>query len=101
MLKTIELVRRNLNSLLAVRGMLLTMYDVRTNLSQQVANEVRTHFDNVVFKTIIPRSVRLSEAPSYGETVLSYAPRSRGALAYQALTAELLKSDEKTAVKAQ
>lgn len=100
LLKTIELVRRNLNSRLAVRGVLLTMYDVRTNLSQQVANEVRTHFDNAVFKTIIPRSVRLSEAPSYGETVLSYAPGSRGALAYQALTAELLKSDEKTAVKA-
>jgi len=100
LLHTIELVRRNLSPRLTVRGMLLTMYDARTNLSRQVVDEVRTHFDNLVFKTIIPRSVRLSEAPSHGETILSYAPESAGALAYQALTAELLRSEDKAAMKA-
>jgi len=96
----VELVQRNLNSRLTIRGMLLTMYDARTNLSKQIVDEVRTHFANLVFKTIIPRSVRLSEAPSHGETILSYAPDSAGARAYQALTAELLRSEDKTAMKA-
>ena len=95
LLRTIELVRANLNPRLTIRGLLLTMYDTRTNLSRQVAEEVRSHFDNLVFRTIVPRSVRLSEAPSYGETILSYAPTSQGALAYQALTTELLKSEHK------
>jgi len=94
LLRTIELVRRNLNPRLVVRGMLLVMYDSRTNLSRQVAEEVRGQFDSLVFQTIIPRSVRLSEAPSYGETILSYDPKSSGALAYQALTAELLQADK-------
>ena len=93
LLHTVDLVQRNLNPRLTVRGMLLTMYDARTNLSRQVVDEVRTHFDKLVFKTIIPRSVRLSEAPSHGETILSYAPESAGARAYQALTAELLRSE--------
>ena len=100
LLRTVELVQRNLNPRLTVRGMLLTMYDARTNLSRQVVDEVRTHFDSLVFKTIIPRSVRLSEAPSHGETILSYAPESAGAQAYQALTAELLRSEDKAAMKA-
>ena len=93
LLRTIELVRANLNPRLTIRGLLLTMYDTRTNLSRQVTEEVRSHFDNLVFRTIVPRSVRLSEAPSYGETILSYAPTSQGALAYQALTTELLKTE--------
>ena len=93
LLHTVDLVQRNLNSRLTVRGMLLTMYDARTNLSKQVVDEVRTHFSKLVFKTIIPRSVRLSEAPSHGETILSYAPESAGARAYQALTAELLRAE--------
>jgi chromosome partitioning protein len=71
----------------------MTMYDGRTNLAQQVVEEVRRHFSGQVFETIIPRNVRLSEAPSYGEPILKYAPRSAGALAYAALTRELLLGD--------
>ncbi|MFB0545707.1 MAG: ParA family protein [Anaerolineae bacterium] len=90
LLYTINLVRENLNPRLRITGMVLTMYDVRTKLSQQVVDEVRKHFLGLVFTTIIPRNVRLSEAPSYGESIISYAPQSRGGLAYQALTQELL-----------
>jgi chromosome partitioning protein len=93
LLHTIDLVRERLNPRLAVVGIVMTMHDARTNLSQQVVEEVRSHFPQEVFDTIIPRSVRLSEAPSYGETVLSYAPGSAGALAYQALTVEVLRRD--------
>jgi len=88
LIHTINLVRETLNPRLTVAGILMTMYDVRTKLSQQVVDEVRKHFGSKVFSTIIPRSVRLSEAPSYGETILSYDPRSAGALAYQALAEE-------------
>jgi chromosome partitioning protein len=91
LIHTINLVRENLNPRLAVAGIL--MYDVRTNLSQQVVDEVRNHFGSKVFSTVIPRSVRLGEAPSYGETILSYAPKSAGALAYQALAEEFLNKD--------
>ena len=93
LIHTINLVRENLNPRLTVAGILMTMYDVRTNLSQQVVDEVKKHFGSKVFSTVIPRSVRLSEAPSYGETILSYAPRSAGALAYQALAEEFLNKD--------
>jgi chromosome partitioning protein len=86
-------IRSRLNPNLTVRGFLLTMYDGRTNLSQQVVDEVRGHFPNQVFNTIIPRNVRLSEAPSYGQSILTYAPRSPGAQAYQALARELLQGD--------
>jgi chromosome partitioning protein len=95
LLRTIMLVRDNLNPRLYVRGLLMTMYDGRTNLSAQVVAEVRRHFKDRVFRTIIPRSVRLSEAPSYGEPILAYAPRSSGGLAYQALAQELLSGDER------
>jgi len=71
----------------------MTMYDARTTLSRQVVNEVQRYFPGRVFNTIIPRSVRLSEAPSYGEPIISYAPRSAGALAYAALTRELMVGD--------
>ncbi len=91
--RAIELVRRALNPRLRLRGLVMTMYDARTNLSRQVVEEVRRYFPKRVFNTIIPRSVRLSEAPSYGEPVTSYAPRSAGALAYAALTRELLVGD--------
>jgi len=87
---TIELVRDHLNPRLTIAGVVLTMYDVRTRLSQEVANEVRQHFPQQVFDTIIPRNVRLSEAPSFGETIFTYAPESAGALAYAALAEELL-----------
>ena len=94
LIHTINLVRENLNPRLTVAGILMTMYDVRTRLSQQVVDEVRKHFGGKVFSTVIPRSVRLSEAPSYGETILSYAPTSTGALAYQALAEEFLNKVE-------
>jgi chromosome partitioning protein len=91
--RAIGLVRRALNPSLQLRGLVMTMYDVRTTLSRQVVDEVRRHFPGRVFDTIIPRSVRLSEAPSYGESIISYAPRSAGAVAYVALTQELLAGD--------
>ncbi|HEY67520.1 MAG TPA: ParA family protein [Thermoflexia bacterium] len=93
LVRAIELVRRALNPKLRLRGLVMTMYDARTNLSRQVVEEVRRHFPGRVFNTIIPRSVRLSEAPSYGEPIISYAPHSAGALAYAALTRELLAGD--------
>jgi chromosome partitioning protein len=93
LMQTLEMVRRYLNHGLIVRGMLMTMYDSRTNLSRQVVEEVRSHFPGKVFRTIIPRNVRLSEAPSYGQPIHVYAPTSPGALAYQVLTSELMRGD--------
>ncbi len=90
LLRTVQQVRDVLNNKLHVLGVVLTMYDSRTNLGQQVVQEVRSYFPKESFKTIIPRNVRLSEAPSYGQTILSYAPASSGALAYEALTAEFM-----------
>jgi chromosome partitioning protein len=90
LLKTIYLVRDRLNPRLTIAGVVLTMFDSRTNLSKQVVDEVRRYFPAYVFKTIIPRTVRLSEAPSYGETILDYAPGSVGAISYQALAQELI-----------
>lgn len=87
---TIGLVREHLNPKLRISGIIMTMFDGRTNLAQDVVNEVRQHFPNETFETIIPRSVRLSEAPSYGQPILAYAPASPGALAYQAMANELL-----------
>lgn len=94
LIHTINLVRDNLNPDLGIRGLLMTMYDTRTNLSKQVVEEVRKHFEGLVFDTLIPRNVRLSEAPSHGETILSYAPQSKGGLAYRALAQELIAGDE-------
>ena len=93
--RTIELVRRALNPGSRLRGRVMTMYDARTTLSRQVVEQVRQHFPGQVFDAVIPRSVRLSEAPSYGEPIISYAPRSAGALAYAALTRELLLGDNR------
>lgn len=90
LLKTIQQVREILNDQLIVAGVVLTMYDSRTNLGQQVVQEVKNYFPSEVFQTIIPRNIRLSEAPSYGQTILSYAPTSAGAQAYYALTQEFL-----------
>ncbi|MEJ2212046.1 MAG: AAA family ATPase [Anaerolineae bacterium] len=90
LLKTIYMVRDNVNPGLSIAGVVLTMFDARTNLSKQVVEEVRRFFPAYVFESIIPRTVRLSEAPSYGETILSYAPDTAGALAYQALAREFL-----------
>jgi chromosome partitioning protein len=82
LLKNVDLVKAHLNPHLAISTILLTMYDARTRLASQVADEVRHHFEGVVLKTTIPRSVRVSEAPSYGQTVITYDPASTGALAY-------------------
>ena len=93
LMQTLQRVKRFLNEELAIRGMIMTMYDSRTNLSRQVVEEVRTHFPDKVFRTIIPRNIRLSEAPSYGQPINLYAPSSPGAMAYKVLVTELLKGD--------
>jgi chromosome partitioning protein len=93
LMNTIQLVRKALNPGLVVRGVVMTMYDSRMRLAQQVVNEVRSHFGEQVFSTLVPRSVRLGEAPSYGEPILSYAPTSSGGVAYAQLADELLESD--------
>jgi chromosome partitioning protein len=93
---TINLVRRDLNPRLTITGLIMTMYDVRTKIAQEVVDEVRKYFADKVFSTIIPRNVRLSEAPSYGETILDYAPKSSGALAYEALAKEFLLRMDRT-----
>jgi chromosome partitioning protein len=87
---TISLVLKGLNRSLRILGIAMTMYDSRTNLSAQVVQEVKSHFPREVFTTLVPRSVRLSEAPSYGLTILEYDPNSRGAAAYAALATELV-----------
>jgi len=92
--QTIELVKKYLNPNLAIRGLMMTMYDSRTNLSRQVVEEVRKYFPGKVFRTIVPRNVRLSEAPSFGQPINHYAPNSPGALAYKLLAAELVKGDQ-------
>jgi len=89
LLRTVELVRAHLNSGLRVTTILLTMYDGRTRLATQVAEDVRSHFGDVVLQTIIPRSVRVSEAPSYGQSVITYDPASSGAIAYAEAAREL------------
>jgi chromosome partitioning protein len=91
MMETIELVRATLNPRLELLGMLMTMFDPRTRLSAQVVDEVRKHFPKQTFETVIPRSVRLSEAPSFGKPVLEYEPTSRGASAYADLAQELIR----------
>ena len=89
LLKTIQLIQAHLNPELHVSTILLTMFDARTNLAQQVAAEVREHFPDVTLRTNVPRSVRISEAPSYGQTVMTYDPGSTGALAYLEAAREL------------
>ena len=90
LMNTIALVRKHLNKNLRIEGVLLTMYDSRTNLSEQVAEEVRKYFKQYVFNTVIPRNVRLSEAPSYGKHILEYDPRSKGAELHLDLAREVL-----------
>lgn len=90
LMNTVKLVRRKLNPSLAVEGIALTMYDARTNLGAQVVQEVRAHFPEEAFETLIPRNVRLSEAPSYGIPISEYDPKCAGAAAYRDLARELL-----------
>ena len=89
---TLELVRESLNPELKIRGIVLTMYDPRTILSSQVADETRKYFGSKVFETVIPRNVRLAEAPSFGQPILFYDPGSRGAKAYEKLCQEVIGS---------
>jgi chromosome partitioning protein len=95
LLNTIQLVQQGLNPRLRIAGMAMTMYDSRTHLALQVVEDVATHFPELIFHAVIPRSVRIAEAPSYGEPLVSFDPRSRGAQAYEALTVELLKREGK------
>lgn len=92
LLETIKLVRENTNSKISVLGILLTMYDSRTRLSKEVADEVRNYFKDEVFKTVIPRNIKLSEAPGFGLPIQLYAPSSSGAKAYNKLAEEVIKN---------
>ncbi len=95
LINTIKLVQRHLNPELEIEGVVLTMFDARTNLSTQVATEVEKYFNNKVFQTIIPRNIRLSEAPSHGLPITLYDPDSKGAETYKKLAKELLKLNER------
>jgi chromosome partitioning protein len=99
LIATIDLVRDHLNPTVRLAGVVLTMYDARTNLSADVAAEVRRHLGDAVFETVIPRSVRLSEAPSHGLPIPLYRPDSRGALAYEALATEFRSREVRGAIK--
>ena len=92
LINTVNLVKKSLNEKFEVEGVLLTMFDGRTNLSIQVADEVKKFFTTKVYKTIIPRNVRLSEAPSYGEPIIIYDPKSKGAEVYMKLAKEVIKN---------
>lgn len=93
LMNTVKLVQQNLNSDLTLEGVLLTMYDSRTKLSMQVAEEVKNHFQEHVYQTVIPRNVRLSEAPSYGQPIIEYDPKSKGAEVYRALAKEVIANE--------
>lgn len=93
-LDTIELVRKSMNPDLIVEGIVFTMYDSRTNLSEQVVNSVKESLNAHIFETVIPRNVRLAEAPSFGESIITYDPYSRGADSYRRLAAELIERQE-------
>jgi chromosome partitioning protein len=97
LMNTVQMVRKHLNPTLALLGVVLTMHDFRTRLSGEVIREVRGYFRGSVFHTIIPRNVKLSEAPSHGKQINTYDPKSRGAEAYAQLAAEVIRSAEKGA----
>ncbi len=94
LMNTINLVKKHLNTELKIEGAVLTMYDIRTNLANQVVKEVKKYFQDRVYKTVIPRNVKLSEAPSYGMPITLYDARSKGAKAYEKLAKEFLKKNE-------
>ena len=94
LINTINLVKKHLNKSLSIEGAVLTMYDIRTNLANQVVKEVKKYFGDKVYKTVIPRNVKLSEAPSYGLPITLYDPKSKGAKAYEKLSKEFLKINE-------
>ena len=90
LMKTLDLIRESLNPMLKIGGIILTMYDQRTVLSNQVAEEARKHFGTKVFQTVIPRNIRLAEAPSFGQPIIFYDPASSGAMAYEKLSREVI-----------
>ncbi|MNJ59584.1 Sporulation initiation inhibitor protein Soj [compost metagenome] len=90
LLNTVRLVQKHLNTSLQIEGVLLTMFDARTNLGIQVIEEVKKYFQQKVYKTVIPRNVRLSEAPSHGQSIITYDPRSKGAEVYLELAKEVV-----------
>ena len=92
LLSTVQLVQEQLNGDLRIEGLVLTMYDSRTNLAEQVVEEVKTHFPDMVYATKIPRNVRLSEAPSFGKPIFAYASSSKGAQAYMSLAEEVIEN---------
>jgi len=94
LMNTINLVKKHLNKDIEIEGALLTMYDIRTNLSNQVVKEVKNYFGDKVYKTVIPRNVKLSEAPSYGMSITEYDIHSKGAKSYEKFVKELLKNNE-------
>ena len=94
LLNTVRLVQKHFNPELEIEGVLLTMYDARTNLGAEVVEEVRRYFQEKVYETIIPRNIRLSEAPSHGLSIIDYDPRSKGAEVYQTLAKEVLAREE-------
>ncbi len=94
LVSTIELVNRSMNPRLEIEGVILSMYDGRTNLSIQVVEEIKKYFGNKLYSTVIPRNVRLAEAPSYGLPITDYDPKSKGALAYEAFAEEFLSTEE-------
>ncbi len=92
-LQTIRLIQKNLNPLLKIEGILLTMFDARGNLGKEVAGEIRTHFHDQVFETVIPRNIRLAEAPSHGKPIIYYDITSRGATSYLQLAREIIQRE--------
>ena len=94
LMNTVNLVKKHLNKELELEGAVLTMYDARTNLSNQVVKEVKNYFEEKVYKTVIPRNVRLSEAPSFGMPITIYDPKSKGAKCYEKLAREIVKMQE-------
>ena len=101
LLQTIDLVKEGLNPELRVEGILLTMFDARANLARQVAEEVRTHFPELVFESVVPRNVRLSESPSFGKPILLYDIKSKGCESYLALGNELMRREKSHRPRAQ
>lgn len=95
LMNTVWLVKQHLNSNLEIEGVVLTMKSARSNLAIEVSNEVKKFFDKKVFETSIPRNIRVAEAPSYGESIIDYDPKCKGAVAYMELTKEFLKRNEK------
>ena len=101
LLNTAGIIKKNLNPSLHIEGIVLTMFDTRNNLSHQVVTEIKTHFAEKVFSAIIPRNVRLSEAPSHGQSILAYDPKSIGAIKYMELAHELEQRTKVSAAQAQ